>query len=223
MRVNNYHLGFVHFLDEDAEERSKILSREIKPMIDILKHPCKPAAVQQTDRLMTSAKQPSSTTDQKITSVAREPINVNATLAILQLGFRKMEHDQLQQNVDINEARSLQQKMEKLLRLNSELSLGEKDIVLSDAACERFKEFKESYHIEFLRPDEKELSPSRIVEIKSQITSQGDLLKTTMQTLFTTRINVRINETNSLTETLRMFVKYSDRLIANVTQRSSPK
>jgi len=155
-----------------------------------------------------------SDTDYKIIS-ATSFLSTNVGWEILDLGLKKEKMYQAVLIQSTNEASEIQQTIQKLLELNGQLHLGEKDVVLSDQTLALFKDLEKA-KITLLQPGEKKISPTRMSELKAQIGANNDRLKTELQTLFSTKIQVRINEINSLLESLRTTAKYFDRLMSSI-------
>lgn len=156
-----------------------------------------------------------SITDQKVNQHVTSFLSINVAWEILALGLKKETLYQTKLAKSTNEASEIQQTIQKLIELNGELSISEKDVVLSDRAINLCKELEKA-QITLIKPGEKKISPARMGELKAQIGSQNDRLKTQLQTLFTTKIQVMINEMNSLLESLRTIHKFFDRLMSNI-------
>jgi hypothetical protein len=159
-----------------------------------------------------------SPTDTKILAVAANALSINSALSIIGLGMQKLELDNNRMNVYIDEATKINQTVQKLLQLNSQLPLSENETTLSDSTIAQFKELEKS-QITLLQPGEKKLSPTRLAELKALINSHNDRLKMELQIKFTTQIQVATNEMNSLQEAIKMILKYHDRLMTNIVQR----
>jgi len=157
-----------------------------------------------------------SVTDQKVNQVATKSELSNAGWEILSLGLKKEREYQIKLAHSTKDASDLQLTIQKLTELNGQLSTSEKDVVLTDEAIAICKELEEKFKITLLKPEETKVNPVRMSELKAQIGSQNDRLKTKLQTIFSTEIQVMINEINALMESLRTIQKFSDRLMSNV-------
>lgn len=136
----------------------------------------------------------------------------NLTLEALKFGLAKLQSQQKKVHNNIDEATQAQKTIEKLIQLSSQLPMSEKDTILSDAVLEQFKDLEKS-GITILQPNEKKLTPARLVEIKSLINSNNDRLKTELQIKFTTKIQVAISDMNSLIDSLKLIQKTSERFM----------
>ena len=125
---------------------------------------------------------------------------INIGFQVLQLGLKRAGVYVKEITGHANEAKEIQA----LLKKNIDRALREKGI-------QTFSE------------DKKVLSREEIAEIKTNIGMQIDQLKTEMQVIFSSHIQPKISEMNSLLETLKMIEKYQtkllDAIIANSTKR----
>ena len=140
-----------------------------------------------------------SVTDQKVNLHGTSILSTNVGWQILELGLKREKDYQVKLITSTNKASSIQQTMQKLIELNGLLSTSEKDVVLSDQALAICKDLEENAKITLLKSGEKKVSPARMGELKVQIGAHNDRLKTELQTIFSTEIQVLINEINSLT------------------------
>jgi len=156
-----------------------------------------------------------SATDLKVSIQATKILSTNVGWEIVNVGLKKERIYNSELLKKTNEATEIQQTIQKLIELNGQLSISEKDVVLSDKTLALFKELEKA-KITILQPADKKISPTRMAEIKAQIGAHNDRLKTELQTLFTTKIQVMINELNSLLDTLRTIQKAFDRFMENI-------
>jgi hypothetical protein len=156
-----------------------------------------------------------SSTDQKVNDQATKALSTNAGRAILDLGMKREKVYQQQLAVSTKEASAINQTIKTLVDLNGKLSVSEKDVVLSDEILKLFKEL-ENAGITLLQSGEKKLPPARMSEVKAQISTHNDRLKTELQTIFSTKIQVMISELNSLLESLKMIEKLFATLLSNI-------
>ena len=106
--------------------------------------------------------------------------------------------------------------------MNSKLSLaGDKEeLTISDELRELSRALKEK-GIQTFSEDKKVLSREEIAEIKTNISMQIDQLKTEMQVIFSSMIQPKISEMNSLLETLKMIEKYQTKLLDTIIANSA--
>jgi|GEM_PF-2558204 len=156
-----------------------------------------------------------SATDVKVSIQATKILSTNVGWEIVNIGLKKERIYNSELLKKTNEATEIQQTIQKLIELNGQLSISEKDVVLSDKTIALFKELEKA-KITIVQPADKKISPARMAEIKAQIGAHNDRLKTELQTLFTTKIQVMINELNSLLDTLRTIQKAFDRFMENI-------
>ncbi len=156
-----------------------------------------------------------SLTDLKVSYVAHSTMPVNITYMIVDLVLTKeqINNDKLHHHTD--DASKIQDSMEQLVNLNGKLSVSDQDIAVTDEVRQMAQNLKKQ-GIELVRDDEKSIKPERMTEIKALIGSHTDRLKTQLQQIFTTKIQVVISETNSILEALRMILKYDDRLKSTI-------
>jgi hypothetical protein len=159
-----------------------------------------------------SASAAASTLTIHTTTIAIKTLSTNLAWEILCLGLKKERQYQIQLHRYADEGADLQSLIRKLIDFNSKLTIQDKPSVLSDEAIALAQEIEKS-GIKLLEKGEKKVSPERMAAIKAEIGSHSDRLKTELQNKFTTKIQVTINEVNSLMETLRMSMKYNDRLM----------
>lgn len=174
--------------------------------------------IKDTNPSIDEAVQTSPTLDQQTTDVARKSLSFNLAYEIVMLGQKKERqyHTLLHRYTD--EANEIQEEMRELIDLNGKLVNTGKEVTLSDDVIQLAKKLEKS-GIALLQKDEKKLTPERMTEIKAQIQSHSDRLKTKLQTQFTTKIQVTINEINSLNEAIKMIIKYNDRVIEIILGR----
>ncbi|MBF8262757.1 MAG: hypothetical protein HW387_422 [Parachlamydiales bacterium] len=157
--------------------------------------------------------------DIKTNSVAKDTFP-NLAWEILQLGLKR-EHDyHVQLNRHAEEGSNIQGQMRQLIDLNGKLTVGDKEVELSDEIISIAHDL-EKYGINLLQKSEKKISPDRMNEIKAQIGSHSDRLKTELQNIFSTKIQVTINDMNSIMESLRMIIKHDDRLKEHIISKQT--
>ena len=123
-----------------------------------------------------------------------------------------------------NEAKEIQALLKKNIDLNSKLSvIGDKEEMTISTELRDLSRALREKGIQTFSEDKKVLSREEIAEIKTNIGMQIDQLKTEMQVIFSSHIQPKISEMNSLLETLKMIEKYQtkllDAIIANSTKR----
>ena len=142
----------------------------------------------------------------------------NIARSIVLLGLQSAQTNNQKLNLYIAETKKIQDQLKTLTTLSGELSVSEKEVSLSDNAIRLADDLKKN-GIEILHDKERSIKPERMTEIKALIGSHSEGLKTQLQQIFTTKIQVTISETNSLYESIRMVVKcfahLLDTLIAN--------
>ena len=158
-----------------------------------------------------------SATDKKVNNQATKTLSTNAGWAILDLGMKREKLYQQQLTVFTKEASAINQTIKTLVDLNGKLSVSEKDTVLSEEALNLCEELEKA-NITLLRPGEKKLSPARMSELKAQISTHNDRLKTELQTIFSTKIQVMVSELNSLLESLKMIEKLFASLMSTIVR-----
>jgi hypothetical protein len=163
-----------------------------------------------------------SETDQKTHLHVTQTLAINIGWQIVKIGLDKEKIYYNKLNRCTNTASEMQQTIQKLIELNGQLPISEKDVGLSDQALALCKDLEKA-NIILLQPGEKKISPTRMAELKAQVGAHNDRLKTELQTLFTTKIQVMINELNSLLESLKTIQKTLDRLIENIINATMRK
>ena len=187
------------------------MAESITALDDSFRGPVLGAAALEKESPDAHVEAPLSSTDEKVQDV----FHINVTLMIVTLGLKKEQFNIQKLNRYADEATSIQDTMELLVNLNGELPVSEHDVVASDKVRKMAQDLKKQ-NIEILHNDERSIKPERMTEIKSLIGSHTDRLKTKLQQLFTTKIQVMINETNSLLEAMRTIIKYADRLFSTL-------
>jgi len=152
-----------------------------------------------------------SLTDLKVSYVAHSAIPVNITYSIVNLVLAKEQLNNEKLHHYAGEASKIQDSIELLVNLNGKLSVSDQDIAVTDEVRQMAQDLQKQ-NIEILHDGEKTIKPERMTEIKALIGSHTDRLKTQLQQIFTTKIQVVISETNSILEAVRMILKYDDRL-----------
>lgn len=146
----------------------------------------------------------------------------NLCWEFLQLGIKKEELYVRKLFQYSNEAGEIQKAIEQVIQVNGMLPLSDKSTTLSDDVIQAIQKL-EKHSIHLLKENEKKISPERMAEIKTTLGTHLDRLKTELQNKFSTKIQVTINEINSLLDTIRSTIKYADRLMATIigNQRKS--
>lgn len=142
----------------------------------------------------------------------------NLALEILHVGLRveKQKNQELQKHA--SEAAEIQKTIEKLIDLSGNFAVhmeGNEETVLSEEIQSMCQDLKEK-GIEVLQGDNGKMSRDRMAEVKAHISSHTDRLKTDLQKKFTTEIQVKINELQSILDCLKTIEKYSSRLNSTI-------
>lgn len=121
---------------------------------------------------------------------------------------------------ETGKARQIQDTLQSLIQLNGQMPGSENETVLTEETLKQFAELEQRAKITLLQPGEKKVSPVRLNEIKAQIHAHSDRLKTELQTLFSTRIQVAISEMQSFMETMRKTCEaYAQSISRYINQR----
>lgn len=179
--------------------RVKAASTAIPDLVQTFQNPIKASLPEETETLL------------KTNSVA-SPIRCrNLGLTACQLGA-KVEKNMSSKILNyIQEASDLQKKIDLLVDLNGKLAIhgdNENEKLITPEIRGICKELKEK-GIDLLPEKEQKISRERLAEIKANISAQTDRLKTGLQILFTTKIQVGIQEVQSLLDCMKMIEKYS--------------
>lgn len=149
----------------------------------------------------------------------------NIGLKMLQAGLKveKFKSGEIVKN--INEVSDIQKTIDQLIDLSGKFAIhadteDEKKISPEiRSLCDSLKE----KGIDILPENEIKVTRERIVELKAQVSAHTDRLKTDLQKKFTTEIQVKIQEIQSILECLKTIEKYVDRLHSNIIQRSGSR
>ncbi len=149
----------------------------------------------------------------------------NPAYEILKVGIltEKNYHEKIQKGVQ--QANDLQNKMELLINLSGKLSVDPKEtkgLSLPKDIRPLIDDLKKQ-GISLFNDGEEYVSLERLAEVKSQINSHVEQAKTKLQTLFTTQIQVNINEISSIMECLKTILKSWERLISSIINHSTPR
>ena len=149
---------------------------------------------------------------------------INIGFQVLQLGLKRAGVYVKEITGHANEAKEIQALLKKNIDLNSKLSvIGDKEEMTISTELRDLSRALREKGIQTFSEDKKVLSREEIAEIKTNIGMQIDQLKTEMQVIFSSHIQPKISEMNSLLETLKMIEKYQtkllDAIIANSTKR----
>lgn len=131
------------------------------------------------------------------------------------LNAEKISNDKLKGFIE--EARHIQDKMDKLLDFSTELSaLPEDAKEMSDKMKTILADLRQE-GID-LWPAEKgtEISKDKIIELKSLASSRTDKLRSDLQILFTTKIQHEIQTIGSIVESLRDILRNNSRLLSTI-------
>jgi hypothetical protein len=136
----------------------------------------------------------------------------NLMLNFILVGMAKERLYQSDLKKHANEAAKINATMKMLIDLNARLIVSDHDTNLTDEIRASFDELKKN-GIELLHDGEMKISPERMAEIKTALGSHSDRLKMELQNLFTTKIQVKISEINSLLDILKTTEKTWSRLL----------
>jgi len=147
----------------------------------------------------------------------------NLGYLMLKIGLEVERVKTRQIHAHLDEANQIQKKLGKLIDLNSKMTLyadNEDKKKLGDDVFKLNEELKaEGIDILGGLKAGDLISSERLAEIKGNISNHTDSLKTELQTLFTTKIQVKIQEIQSILECLKTVEKYWNRLISNIIDR----
>ncbi len=146
--------------------------------------------------------------------------NINLGLTAINLGTKFEAYRRKEINNHIQDASELQKTIQLLVDLNGKLSLhkdneNEKPITPEiREICDQLKAKK----IDVLSEKETTLTKERLAEIKANVSSHTDRLKTDLQILFTAKLQVCIQELQTILDTLKRIEESSrsTRIIANM-------
>ena len=169
--------------------------------------------------------QPASPTIDKTIAAAKPSLFPFPNLAwsVLQVGLKTERRIEDELNHHADQARKMQEKIGDLLELSNQFSAiagDKKEIEITDK-IKTLSEGLKGKGIELLQCNEKKISRERYTELKALIGSQIDNLKTELQKKFTTEIQVKINELNSILDCLKTLEKYSSRLHQTIIANSN--
>lgn len=120
----------------------------------------------------------------------------------------------------IQESSKIQKTIDQLVDLNGKLSIhndNENEKTITDEIRELCKSLKEN-GIDILSEKETKLTRERLAEIKANVSAHTDRLKTDLQILFTTKIQVSIQEIQSVLDSAKRTEEYSrsSKIIGNM-------
>lgn len=149
----------------------------------------------------------------------------NLGQSILNLGLTVEETYNERLLQDAHDAREIQKTIEQLIDLSTQFAVhadGDGEKAVSDKIQEMCNALKQS-GIEILQSGEKKISKERMAEIKANISSHTERLKTDLQIKFTTEIQVKINELHSILECMKTIEKYMSRLHSTIVSNQKTK
>lgn len=142
----------------------------------------------------------------------------NLAAGIFDLALAKEQHYQNELEGHAEVARNIQATMSQLIDLSGKFALytgDEKMVEISAEVKQLCKDLKEK-GIEILQGEENKVNRDRLAELKALISSHIRRLETDLKIEFSTKIQVKINELNSLLECLKTIEKYSSRLNSTI-------
>lgn len=157
---------------------------------------------------------PPSTTTEKVANTGRQTLFPNVAMTMLQVGLRVENQHNKTLERHAAEAQEIQKTIEQLIDLSNmfgEKARGNKETELSEK-IQKLSSDLEKKGIDLFKEDPKKLKEEQIIELKAKIGAHTDRLKTDLQIKFTTEIQVKINELQSILDCLKTIEKYASRL-----------
>ena len=160
---------------------------------------------------------------EKVQTVSKR-VFVNIGLEVLKLGFVRTNVYRDQIIGHTNEAKETQTLLKKLIDLNGKLSLvGEQNEVPVTDDLRASAQLLKDKGIETFDLTAKTLSREKIAEIKTNLGMRIDTIKSEIQIIFSSLIQPKISEMNSLLDTLKMIEKYQTKLIETIVANSTKR
>lgn len=142
----------------------------------------------------------------------------NVAWEAVKLGLEKERFTNDQINMHVREAEKIQKDIDLLLDLQAEMtSLDDDAPEMTEKMREILQKLKDS-GIELWKEEGSSISKDKLSQLKSLTSSQVDKLRSNLQIIFTTKIQVLIQTIGAIMETLKDIVRNHNRLISRVNQ-----
>jgi hypothetical protein len=153
--------------------------------------------------------------DQKIQTLSTTTMSL--AYSMLSLGLQVEQRYLTEIDQDVRAASDIQKQIEACINLNGKLTIpaDKEELPITDEIRALSDDLK-AQGLELLQPNETKINRERLSELKATLGARIDLLKTQLQKLFTTKIQVKINELHSLMECMKTVEKYSNRLFSTI-------
>lgn len=139
----------------------------------------------------------------------------------VQLGLAKEAHVNAQINGHVNEANKIQKDIDLLLDLSQAISaMPDGAEQLSQEVQDILSQLKER-DIDLWKTEDMSANKEKISELKRNSSSQVDKLRSNLQIIFTTKIQVLIQTIGSIMEILKNLVNQNSRLMHSINQKMS--
>ncbi len=125
------------------------------------------------------------------------------------LAKEKITNDQIQGH--IREAERMQKQIDLLLDLSAELTAYKEGKPIPEKMTQLLEQLKEEHDIDLWKGGD--FTKEKISELKSLTSSKVDALRSNLQILFTTKIQVLIQQVGSIMEILKDIIRQNSRLV----------
>ena len=142
----------------------------------------------------------------------------NLAWEAIKAGLAKEEISNRQLNGYIQEAEKHQKDIDLLLNFSAELTGHKEDIAeMSEKMKQLLSELKDR-GIDLVKGADQTLNKEKIAELKSLASSRVDQLRSNVQILFTTKIQVQIQSIGAIMETLKDIIRNNTKLISTANR-----
>lgn len=145
----------------------------------------------------------------------------NVAWEAVKLGLEKERFVNDQINTHVKEAEKIQKNIDLLLDLQAEMtSLNDDASEMSQKMREILERLKDQ-GIDLWKSEDSSINKEKISQLKSLTSAQSDKLRSNLQIIFTTKIQVLIQIIGAIMETLKDIVRNHNRLLTQVNQMMS--
>lgn len=142
----------------------------------------------------------------------------NLAWEAIKAGLEKEKITNQKINEHIRDAQKIQKEIDLLLDLSAELTAHKEGAKEPSVKMKALLEELKELGIELWKGEDKGLTPEKISEIKSLSSAQIDKLRSNLQIIFSTKIQVMIQTIGSIMETLKEIIRNNSRLISTANR-----